>query len=167
MKLITGILLMFSLVGQATVPLEQANFNKEALEFFHDYIIGYNEYLQNKDDKEAMNKVASHFYMPFMIVPQKNKPTILASRAELSNSFTQFIDGQRSQGVRKLVWEKINVKPLTRNKALAINIVNALNAEGKVIARRSAMYVLYKSADQGWEIALLNTHDVNNHINLQ
>ncbi len=134
-------------------------------EFFHDYIQGYNLYLENPNNKSALPQIASHFAYPVMQIPSKGAPVIVTESAQLIKNFSFFVDDLRKKSVAKIVWEKLQVKPLTENKAVAINIANAMDAQGNILSRLSTLYILYKEGAH-WKISAIQPHTINNHINL-
>lgn len=148
------------------LPLKSAeNFSSETTQFFNEYIKGYNQYFLNKNDKRAMQDVASHFHIPTQQITNKGTPIIVKESQRLANNLTRFVDNLREKGITQLAWEKIQVKPLTENKALAINIANAINTKGEVVSRLSTLYLISKT-EQGWKITTINPHSINNHLEL-
>lgn len=161
---------LFSLItitfNLLVLPVKAAdNFSNETTQFFNEYIQGYNQYFLNKNDTRAMQDVASHFYMPTLQIPNKGTPIIVKEPQRLANNLTRFVDNLREKGITKLAWEKIQVKPLTENKAIAINIANAINTKGEIVSRLSTLYLIYKT-EQGWKITTINPHLINNHLEL-
>ncbi len=137
----------------------------ELTEFFHDYIQGYNLYLENPNNQSAMPQIASHFTYPVMQIPNKGAPVIVTESAQLIKNFSFFVDNLRKNSVAKIVWEKLQVRSLTDNKALAINIANAMDAQGNIVTRLSTLYILHKE-DSHWKISAIQPHSISNHINL-
>lgn len=166
-----NLILVLFIVAINSLSLVKADSNTDArfetatIEFFHDYLKGYNQFLASDSANDGIEQVVSHFYFPMMQVPNNGAPLAVNNKEQLAKNFTFFVNSLKQQGVKKIVWEKLNIKPLTNNKAMAINIANALDSNDKLMFKFSTLYLLYNS-DAAWKINVIHPHAIDKHIHL-
>lgn len=129
-------------------------------QFWEHYISSYTTYL-NTEVEPDITPIIAHFNEPSMQVPPRGKPRVSPTHEELGKGFTGFLARLKRKGVAKMEWERIQVVRLSDTTAIASNIARALDKDGNVVDRRSSIYSLYRSED-GWKIAMIQSHDPKN-----
>ena len=75
----------------------------------------------------------------------------------MNKGVTGFLNGLKEKGVNKVAWEKVEIKLLAENIALASNVAVRYLANGEVYDRAGATYFLNKNP-KGWEITAFALH---------
>ncbi|NVK22808.1 MAG: hypothetical protein HWD86_09840 [Kangiellaceae bacterium] len=151
---------------QKTFLTDDSDKTESIIEFFHDYISTYNRYLADSNDLSSMDRAARHFNMPVMQFPTKAGPVVTLEHSKMVGNLTAFTNTIRQSGVASLKWEQLSVVSLRDNMALANNIANALDANGKFLRRLTTLYILVASED-GWRIASIVPYSSDNVFQLQ
>lgn len=135
--------------------------HREVVQFFKDYISDYNEYLSDSENLSAISTVTQRFHMPLMqLIPQAS-PRVAESREQLGKGLQSFLDGLKAKGVDRLEWEKVQVHLTADDTAVASNRANALKADGSVVKRSAALYLLHKTEDV-WQITVFSPQSTDN-----
>jgi hypothetical protein len=158
MKTLILNLLLLSLISTA-VHAQENTAQLEAVQFFQDYVADYNDYLAN-GNPSAVTEVTQHFHMPLLQFP-KSGAIALNSREQLGKNLKSFLDGLKSKGVQRIVWQKIQAHQLDEDTIIANNVANAILSNGKVAKQLAAFYILNKSEGE-WRIVSLKQHPLEN-----
>lgn len=155
-----------SLQAELTLVQEEVFSSEAVIQFFHDYIATYNRYLADSNDLSAMESAAQHFNMPVMQFPTKSGPTVTLEHTKMVDNLTSFTHAIKNTGVTSLRWEQLSVVPLRDNMALANNIVNALDVNGKILRRLTTLYIVVNT-DNGWKIAAITSYPSDNLFKIE
>jgi len=100
--------------------------------------------------------VASFYSEPAMRV-SKAGPAVRATRADQEAFFNAFLRGLVERGYARSAWEKLEVRLLDSQTAIASGVTVRYRADGSVFERVAVTYGLWCTAD-GWKIFLSATH---------
>lgn len=152
--------LLITLLLLITPTIYAADSGDSIDQFFKHYLDGYNTYLTTNENPD-ITLVTQHFHEPALQIPPRGIPTNAANHEELGKGFSFFLNTLKQNNVAKLEWEKIESIHLDDNHVLSSIIVRALDAQGSLVERRSSVYSIFR-APEGWKIAMIQPHPVEN-----
>ncbi|MCH4296098.1 hypothetical protein MJ923_17450 [Shewanella sp. 3B26] len=125
----------------------------EIAQLFEHYMAKYNHYL-------ATGKLDSTpvLYRPQLMLMSNNRAPAVASEAEFSTQIQGFLDSLKAKGVARVRWQKVDVRLLDSQLALASNVAERFRADGSRYNLVGATYLLSKQ-DGHWQIAAFAVHD--------
>ncbi|AZQ12795.1 hypothetical protein [Shewanella khirikhana] len=125
----------------------------EIAQLFEHYMAKYNHYL-------ATGKLDSApvLYRPQLMLMSNNRAPAVASEAEFSTQIQGFLDSLKAKGVARVRWQKVDVRLLDGQLALASNVAERFRADGSRYNLVGATYLLSKQ-DGHWQIAAFAVHD--------
>lgn len=100
--------------------------------------------------------VASFYNEPAMRV-SPGGPTVRQSRAVQEAFFAGLLASLAKQGYATSEWERLEVRLLDANTAIASGVVVRRRSDGTVFQRQGVTYNLWRGAE-GWKIFLSATH---------
>lgn len=118
---------------------------------FNSYMTKYNHFITNQELKQS-----PVLYADKIMLMTGGKPVILTPES-MNKGVTGFLNGLKEKGVNKVAWEKVEIKLLAENIALASNVAVRYLANGEVYDRAGATYFLNKNP-KGWEITAFALH---------
>ncbi|WP_372870578.1 hypothetical protein [Shewanella sp.] len=125
----------------------------EIAQLFEHYMAKYNHYL-------ASGKLDSApvLYRPQLMLMSNNRAPAVASETEFSTQIQGFLDSLKAKGVARVRWQKVDVRLLDSQLALASNVAERFRADGSRYNLVGATYLLSKQ-DGHWQIAAFAVHD--------
>ncbi|MBB3167905.1 hypothetical protein [Simiduia aestuariiviva] len=147
------IIALLPLAATASTDEPTAKAETEITQLFRGYMSKYNHYitrgaLPNKPDLYADN----------LIVMSSARDATSVTSDEMNRQVTVFLDSLKSQGVKSVTWESIDITLLDGNLALASNVAVRYNDNGETVSRVGATYFLNKIKDQ-WRITAFAVHN--------
>jgi hypothetical protein len=124
---------------------------------FKNYMIKYNHYITSQE-----LKTSPELYAEQIMLMTGGKPVMLTPDS-MNNGVTGFLSGLKEKGVDKVAWEKVDIKLLADNIALASNVAVRYLANGDVYDRAGATYFLNKNPE-GWKITAFALHTPENAL---
>lgn len=100
--------------------------------------------------------VASFYHEPAMRIT-KGGPAVRATRADQEAFFNEFLRGLVERGYARSSWERLEVRLLDSQTAIASGITVRYRADGTLFERAAVTYGL-RDAPAGWKIFLSATH---------
>ncbi len=178
-KLLIFIAIFIGSVCQAQYPdpveihssndIHQTREQKKALNhqqlnhFFDDYLKHYNDYLNNSNNKETILQAAESYHLPALQIIPNIPLRVINSHLKLAIGTQNFLNKLRTSGVDHMRWEKVDIHQLSEKSAIASNVGIRYKKNGDIFNKAAATFMMYKSED-GWKIAALTLHDVENTI---
>jgi len=156
---LSAMLANFTLLAADTKNLKTANDKVEIQQVFQNYMDKYNHFINHQELKPSPVLYAEQV----MLITNSGKSTMLTPES-MNKGVTGFLNTLKAKGVNKVAWEKVNIKLLANNIALASNVAVRYLANGEVYDRAGATYFLNK-ASQGWEISAFALHAPENAFN--
>lgn len=122
---------------------------------FKNYMAKYNHYITHQELKSS-----PELYAEQIMLMTGNKPAMLTPDS-MNKGVMGFLSGLKEKGVNKVAWEKVDVKLLSENIALASNVAVRYLANGDVYDRAGATYFINKNPE-GWKITAFALHTPEN-----
>jgi len=86
--------------------------------------------------------------------------------AETEQWAAKFVAAQRARGIVEIVQDRLEVKLLGQNSAIASSIVQRRNKDGAVMEVGAGSYLLRKSS-KGWKIAAIMAYPPADFVKLE
>ena len=109
--------------------------------------------------------VAGFYYEPAMRVG-KGGPAVRATRADQEAFFDGFLRAMVERGYERSAWEKIEVRLLDAQTALASGVAVRYRRDATVFERVAVTYGLWRTSE-GWKIFLSTTHSPETALQLR
>src|SRR6266540_3006348 len=100
--------------------------------------------------------VAGFYYEPAMRVA-RGGPVVRPRRADQEAFFSGFLRGLVGRGYARSAWERLEVRLLDAETAIASGVTGRYRSDGGILERVAVTYGLRKT-DEGWRIFLSATH---------
>lgn len=120
---------------------------------FDNYMAKYNHYIQH----DTLKREPNLYHEEVMVVSASRLPNVVSSDA-FYQQVQSFLDRLKSQGVNRVKWESVSVKPLDDNLAVVSNVAVRFRQDGTVHNRVGATYFVSKHNAQ-WLIATFAVHE--------
>lgn len=137
----------------ATIPVNADSLEKQAKVYLQAYVNHLNQYLSGEDLLAVQNKTSQDFRIPSQVIRPTGELVTYNQADQIINGFTGFLEQIKSQGVKSIRWQQMDIKALNDYAVLAENTAVLLNADGKTIKTIKGVYVLHRSA-QNWATVL-------------
>ncbi|QYJ75497.1 hypothetical protein [Shewanella sp. FJAT-52076] len=125
----------------------------EIATLFEHYMDKYNHYLTT-----GKLDAAPVLYRPQLMLMSNTRAPAVATETEFSTQIQGFLDSLRAKGVARVRWQKVNIRLLDSQLALASNVAERFRADGSRYNLVGATYLLSKQDGQ-WQIAAFAVHD--------
>lgn len=137
------------------------NLHQEIETFFSHYLDHYNDYIHLNNQQTALLKAANDLNTPSFQIPPESNIMLFQSLEQIKNNTEYFLDQFKDNGIVKINWQKIQIKVLNPQTAIASNIATLFKSHNYIAQKVAATYLLHKSANQ-WKIIVRALHPIEN-----
>lgn len=155
-QLVRGIFftaMLLPLSATSSTNNQTAHAEAEIQQLFRSYMSKYNHYIAQGTLPENPDLYADN-----LIVMSSARDATSVTSDEMYRQVTVFLDSLKSQGVKSVTWESVEVTLLDNNLALASNIAVRFDDKGETLSRVGATYFLNKIKNQ-WRITAFAVHN--------
>ena len=136
----------------------------EILSFFDLYLDGYNVYLNDINNSQALDDSSMVLHVPSIQVPPSGPMHLFESRKRITKGTQLFLDEILNEGVIKVEWEQLEIKVLNDQAAIVSAVANLIKTDRTIHRKSAATLVLYKSDEYGWQIVTRVLHSPEKSI---
>ncbi len=148
-------------MAEETVPVEA-----QVDQFFDQYIATYNRrFGQPERDAAFQTEIVEHIHTPLLQAPPTGTPRVLESAEAVGRNFAGFVTMLERKGVQQLQWQDKQIRVLSPTQALANNVGQGIDANGKVVYETVSIYLVYK-IEGSWQIISFSPYGIQNRISI-